>query len=153
LAGDQGVTQGSKLVIFDFAGFSGGFQVPNPFILASTELFSNMAAPGQTDDPTIANLVFTWNGPDFHTTGGPLDSVDFNGLSALSTFNGSTLDGFAALAVKNNEAAGTLTANAGSVMVPSAIPEPASWALIIFGFGGIGALVRSRRRSAQNAFA
>src|SRR5689334_22057643 len=71
LAGDQGVTQGSKLVIFDFAGFSGGFQVPNPFITASTELFSGMAAPGQVDDPTITNLVFTWNGPDFNTTGGP----------------------------------------------------------------------------------
>jgi hypothetical protein len=153
LAGDQGVTQGSKLVIFDFAGFSGGFQVPNPFITASTELFSGMTAPGQTDDPTIANLVFTWNGPDFNATGGPFTDVDFNGLSALSTFSGTRLDGFAALAVKNNEVPGTLTINAGSVLVPSAIPEPASWALMILGFGGVGALVRSRRLSARNAFA
>jgi hypothetical protein len=155
LAGDQGVTQGSKLVIFDFAGFAGGFQVPSPFITASTELSSGMFAPGQTDDPTITNLVFTWNGPDFHTTGGPLDSVDFNGLSALSTFNNTALDGFAAVAVKNNEAAGTLTVNAGSVRVPvsGAVPEPATWGLMILGFGGIGAIARTRRRLGYKAFA
>lgn len=155
LAGDQGVTQGSKLVIFDFAGFAGGFQVPSSFISASTEMSSGMFAPGQTDDPNVTNLVFTWNGPDFHTSGGPLDSVDFNGLSALSTYNGTGLDGFAALAVKNNEAAGSLTVNAGSVLVPisAAVPEPGSWALMILGFGGVGAMVRSRKRSAGNAFA
>jgi hypothetical protein len=114
-----------------------------------------MFAPGQTDDPNVTNLVFTWNGPDFHTTGGPLDSVDFNGLSALSTYNSTSLDGFAALAVKNNEAAGTLTVNAGSVLVPTAgaIPEPASWALMILGFGGVGAMVRSRKRAAGAALA
>lgn len=155
LAGDQGVTQGSKLVIFDFAGFAGGFQVPSSFITATTEMSSGMFAPGQTDDPNVTNLVFTWNGPDFHTTGGPLDSVDFNGLSALSTYNSTSLDGFAALAVKNNEAAGTLTVNAGSVLVPTAgaIPEPASWALMILGFGGVGAMVRSRKRAAGPALA
>lgn len=155
LAGDQGVTQGSKLVIFDFAGFAGGFQVPSSFITASTEMYSGLFAPGQTDDPNITNLVFTWNGPDFHTTGGPLDSVDFNGLSALSTFNGSGLDGFAAIAVKNNEATGSLTVNAGSVLVPlaAAVPEPATWGLMILGFGGVGAMVRTRKRAARTAFA
>jgi len=155
LAGDQGVTQGSKLVIFDFAGFAGGFQVPSPFITASTEMSSGLFAPGQTDDPNVTNLVFTWNGPDFHATGGPLDPVDFNGLSALSTLNLTGLDGYAAVAVKNNEATGTLTTNAGSVLVPisGAVPEPATWGLMILGFGGVGAMVRTRKRAARNAFA
>ena len=155
LAGDQGVTQGSKLVIFDFAGFAGGFQVPSSFITASTEMSSGLFAPGQTDDPNVTNLVFTWNGPDFHTTGGPLDSVDFNGLSALSTFNGSGLDGFAAIAVKNNEATGSATVNAGSVMVPlaTAVPEPATWGLMILGFGGVGGILRTRKRAVRTTFA
>jgi hypothetical protein len=155
LAGDQGITQGSKLVIFDFAGFAGGFETPSSFITASTEMSSGMFAPGQTDDPNITNLVFTWNGPDFHTTGGPLDPVDFNGLSALSTYNNTGLDGFAAAAVKNNEAAGSLTVNAGSVLVPISgpVPEPASWALMILGFGGVGAMVRSRKRPVVSALA
>jgi hypothetical protein len=29
----------------------------------------------------------------------------------------------------------------------AAIPEPASWALMIMGFGGVGAAIRSRRRT------
>ena len=33
------------------------------------------------------------------------------------------------------------------------IPEPASWALMILGFGGVGAIARGRKRSARNAFA
>jgi len=147
LAGDQGLVDGSKLVIFDFAGFSGGLTTPAGF-LASTELSSGLFAPGQTDDPTLENLVFTWNGGPFHTTGGPFSEINFDGFSALSTLNGKALDGFAALAVKNNEgsATGTPTFNSGSVEVPAGgVPEPAAWGLMILGFGGVGALVRRRR--------
>ena len=31
------------------------------------------------------------------------------------------------------------------------IPEPATWAMMIMGFGGIGALLRQRRRSVASA--
>jgi hypothetical protein len=158
LAGDQGLTQGSKLVIFDFAGFAGGFQAPTSFA-PSTELSSGIFVPGQPDDPGIANLVFTWNGPDFQTTGGPFAPVQFNGLSALSSFGGRGLDGFASIAVKNNgAAAGTQAMDGGAVEVPvrgplGAIPEPAAWGLMIAGFGGIGALARQRRRRSDSLFA
>jgi hypothetical protein len=158
LAGDQGLTQGSKLVIFDFAGFAGGFQAPTGFT-ATTQLASGLSAPGQADDPGVANLVFTWNGPDFQTTGGPFAPVQFNGLSALSTFDSRGLDGFASLAVTNSgAAAGTAALDAGSVGVPVAgslavVPEPAAWGLMIAGFGGVGALARRRRRLGKAAFA
>ena len=146
LAGDQGVIAGSKLVIFDFAGFSGGLLAPVN-VTASTELSSGFFAPGQTDDPLIPNLVFTYTGPNFNATGGPFADVDFSGLSALSIYNNVALDGFAAVAVKNNDGAATLTmtTNAGSVQVPTPIPEPATWGLMILGFGGVGALLRRRR--------
>jgi hypothetical protein len=151
LAGDQGLAQGSKLVIFDFAGFAGGLQAPTGFA-ATTQLSSGLFAPGQTDDPGVANLVFTWNGPDFQTSGGPFATAQFNGLSALSTFDSRGLDGFASIAVTNNgAAAGTQALDAGSVDVPVAgslavVPEPAAWGLMIVGFGGVGALARRRRR-------
>src|SRR4051812_48352109 len=145
LDGDTGVVNGSKLVIYDFAGFAGGFQVPNANIVASTEFSSGFFAPGHTDDPTILNLVFTWTGPAFNASGGPFSAVDFEGLSALSTFGGTTTDGFASLGVKNNEATGTLAYAAGSVMTPfAAVPEPATWGLMIVGFGGVGGLMRKR---------
>ena len=156
LSGDSGVTTGSKLVIFDFAGFSGGFQVPSPFITASTELSSGMFSPGNTDDPNIENLVFTWNGPDFHTSGGEFDQTQFEGLSVLSTANLVGLDGYSATTIKNNgEATGTPEVNAGTVEVPlfaAGVPEPATWGLMILGLGGVGSMVRRRRRG-QTAFA
>lgn len=34
-----------------------------------------------------------------------------------------------------------------------AVPEPASWAMMIFGFGGVGALLRRRRDGGRAAFA
>jgi len=41
--------------------------------------------------------------------------------------------------------------NAQSTIDVSGVPEPATWGLMILGFGGIGAMVRNRRR--QAAFA
>jgi hypothetical protein len=158
LAGDQGVTAGSKLVIFDFAGFAGGVltpSVPAGYITFHTEATSGFFSPGNTDSAAIDNLVFTWNGPDFRTTGGEYPNAIQFSLSALSTYDQTALDGYAALAVKNNDgsATGTPTINAGSVRVPiaTAVPEPATWGLMILGFGGVGAMVRNRRR--QEAFA
>jgi hypothetical protein len=37
------------------------------------------------------------------------------------------------------------------VNVLNAVPEPATWALMIMGFGGVGAMARSRRRQASFA--
>ena len=158
LAGNQGLTQGSKVVIFDFAGFAGGLQAPTSFT-PTTQLSSGLFAPGQTDDPNLANLVFTWNGSDFQTTGGPFATTQFDGFSALSSFDGRGLDGFASIAVTNNGAAvGTAALDAGSVDVPIAgslatVPEPAAWALMISGFGGVGAMARRRRGRAARLLA
>jgi hypothetical protein len=101
------------------------------------------------DDPTIPNLVFKWVGAPFNATGGPFPDVIFSGLTAKSIFGGIGLDGFSALTVTNNGAAtGKLAANDGSVGVPAEImvPEPASWTLMILGFGGVGAALRARRK-------
>ena len=149
LAGDQGVTNGSRLIIFDFAGFS-GFATGGlpPGVTGTTQFSSGVSSVGGTDDPGISNLVFTYNGPDYRTSGGEYpDATQFT-FAALSTFNNTAADGFYALAVKNNGGeAGTLTDNSGRVQVPisGAIPEPATWGLMILGFGGVGGLLRRRR--------
>jgi hypothetical protein len=161
LAGDAGVTDGSRLVIFDFAGFAGGLEAPSPFITATTELTTVfypgldgvLPSPPHDDDPLIPNLVFVWNGPDFHTSGGPFTDINFDGLSALSTFSGIRPDGFSAITIKNNGPnVGTMLYNVGTTSVPvgavtptAAVPEPASWAMMIIGFGGMGALARRRQ--------
>ena len=102
------------------------------------------------DDPNVTDLVFTYHGPDFHTSGGPFTDIEIMGLTAESTFGGFTVDGFSSRAIKNTGigTVGTVAFNNGAVAVPVApgVPEPASWALLILGFGGIGGMVRMRRR-------
>ena len=154
LAGDQGVIPGSTLVIYDFTGYvdasiSAGIYAAD--VKAFTELTSTLPAPfGADDDPNVVNLVFRWIGAPFNASGGAFSDVSFSGLTARSTFNNTRLDGFSALAVINNGAAtGTPTVNGGFVAVPDGVvvPEPATWTMLIFGFGAAGAMLRTRRRA------
>ena len=156
LSGDAGLTNGSRLVIFDFAGYVPG-TITSPYanLSATVENVSTglTTVPGTVDDPNIPNLVFTYTGPDFQVSGGPYAPIDFNGLSARSTFGGLAADTFAAQTVRNNPdgvpgGSGTPIFDQGFITVPGAVPEPAAWSLLIIGFGMVGAGLRLRRRSA-----
>ncbi|WP_232328922.1 MULTISPECIES: PEPxxWA-CTERM sorting domain-containing protein [Sphingomonas] len=155
LGPDEGVRSGDRLIIFDFAGYiDGSIFTPSANVVGSVENSSPGAfvTPGFNDDPNVANLVFTYVGPDFRNTGGPFSPFDFNGLGARSTFNGQTIDAFFTLTTKNNPdgvPAGSNTAvfTLGQVTVPiSAVPEPATWAMLLGGFGLLGAATRRRSR-------
>ena len=66
----MGLVDGNRLVIFDFRGY-----VPNSIsagiyaadITAFTELTSSLLLPpGYTDDPSMVNLVFRFDGAPFN---------------------------------------------------------------------------------------
>lgn len=153
LGEDEGVRTGDRLVIFDFAGFTGFGDIPSPFIGLSTEGTTVVGndpnqlrpVPDFNDDPNLLNLVFTWNGDDLFTDG-PHAPIDFM-FSAFSELNGVVVDGFTAVTVTNNGfAKGLANYEQGPVGVPTgAIPEPGTWALMILGFGGAGAMLRRRK--------
>jgi hypothetical protein len=151
LAPDQGVTNGSELVIVDFAGYVPGTvfsSLANVSASVSNTLPSGLLLnPGFTDNPTIPDLVFTYTGPDFHTSGGPFPAItNFGGLSADSTFGKMGVGSFSAMAVTNVGAlSGTDAFNVGQVNVPSDVPEPATWAMMLIGFFGLGAMLRQRK--------
>jgi hypothetical protein len=155
LAGDQGLVPGSKLVIFDFAGYVvGSISSADPHFAVSVQNVTTgvLTPPGFVDNPSIPNLVFTWIGPAFHASGGPFADFNFNGLKALSKYKSLALGVFSAIAEKNNGippgGTGTITYNTGYVTVPTAVPEPATWAMMIAGFGLAGAALRRRRAAA-----
>src|SRR5579872_4387697 len=146
LAPDQGVTNGSELVIVDFAGYVPGSvfsSLPNVTASVSNTLPTGLLLnPGFTDNPTIPDLVFTYTGPNFQTTGGPFSSItNFAGLGADSIFGQMGAGSFSAKAVTNvGPLSGTAAFNVGEVNVP-AVPEPATWAMMLVGFFGLGALL------------
>ena len=157
LSGDAGLVSGNRLVIFDFLGYvAGSITSPYATITATVENITTglTMVPGSFDDPNIPNLVFTYNGPNFQTSGGPYAPIDFNGLSARSIFGGLAADTFAAITTKNNPdgipgGTGTPIFDQGFITVPGGVPEPASWAMMIVGFGMIGGGLRLRRKSAD----
>jgi hypothetical protein len=158
LASDQGVKNGDELVIVDFAGYISGSvhsALPNVTASVSNTLPAGLLLdPGFTDSSSIPDLVFTYTGPDFQTSGGPFPTIiDFSGLSADSIFGTAGTGSFSAVAVRNvGSLAGTATFNVGEVNIP-AVPEPASWALLITGFFGLGIGLRRRRDKTQAAAA
>ncbi|HWE99258.1 MAG TPA: PEPxxWA-CTERM sorting domain-containing protein [Caulobacteraceae bacterium] len=154
LAGDQGVTNGSELVIYDFAGY-----VPNsisasgnPDITVSTQNVGPalLMPPGSSDNASLVNLVYTYTGPNYDTSGGPFGVTNFNGLTAESTLSGTAQGVFSAMAIKNTGSlTGTTTYNTGYVEVPGGVPEPATWALMILGVGMAGSALRRQNRGVK----
>jgi len=149
LGPDEGVRSGDRLIIFDFAGYIDGsiFSDIGDVSTSTETLSADTFLPfGESDDPDLVNLVFTYTGDDFRAEGGPFEPFNFEGLGARSIYAQSSIDGFFALATKNNppDAANTPTIQVGLVQVPM-VPEPATWAMMIGGFGLIGAAARRSR--------
>jgi hypothetical protein len=147
----EGIKNGSTLAIFDFGGYvPGSITTASPQLTGTTPNSSGLAAIGFTDDASIPNLQFTYNGPTQDLAGG---RYVFG--SALSRFGRNALDGFSAITVKTaGVGTGTLVASQGGVGVPvGGVPEPAIWAMMIGGFGAIGFASRRRRQTIRVTYA
>jgi hypothetical protein len=155
LGPDEGVRTGDRFVIFDFAGYIGGSVFSgdaNLVASAQNTTAGVLVTPGFNDDPNVANLVFTYTGPAFRTTTGPLAPFNFAAIGARSTFSSTAVDAFFTLTTKNNPAAerNQPVFTLGQVSVPvSAVPEPAAWAMMIGGFAMAGGAARRRSRATQ----
>lgn len=149
-----GFATGDQLVIVDFAGYVPGSissSIPDITASISNTLPAGLSLGGSlTDSATLPDLVFTYTGADFHTTGGPFPpGFDFTGLTALSSIGTTVNGGFAVSGVTNNGAnAGVSFTDSGRVDVPlaSAVPEPAIWAMLMTGFFGLGLMLRRKGR-------
>lgn len=152
LAPDQGLTSGDRLVIIDFTGYVPGSVYSTnanwTASVASTLPSGLLLLPGVTDKASVADLIFTYIGPDYQVGGGPYaDQTNYLGLGALSSFSKIVTGSFSAEAIKNSGfTQGSVTYNVGSVAVPG-VPEASTWAMLLVGVFGIGGALRSRRRT------
>lgn len=91
---------------------------------------------GATSQSTVVSLG------DFSQTFGPLASSTPFTTQTIS-FTTSTAGHLVFSEVGPSDQQGNLLDNVGL----TAVPEPATWAMMLMGFGGIGALLRNRRRN------
>jgi hypothetical protein len=87
----------------------------------------------------------TWNTLRVGISGGQLQYSVNNELTALSGGFGTTSFSGAIVQVHNNEAGIAYNAHWDN-FTGGAVPEPATWAMMLVGFGGMGAVLRSNRR-------
>jgi hypothetical protein len=89
------------------------------------------------------------NGSTQVITGAMLDALpqtDANGNQTGFTTNGRVTFSFDSAISGLELASGTNSLEVSDVGAVAAVPEPGAWAMMIFGFGGVGGLLRHRRR-------
>jgi hypothetical protein len=125
----------------------------------------NAGANTQTQIDALAALGFTWDGSTILQSfsglngGNPTFSPDLVGISFIGIHygnGGNSPDGTAFFKIDAGAGIDTLTLNppfqaTSNLLVYSTgagggVPEPATWAMLILGMGGMGAVLRRRRQ-------
>jgi probable HAF family extracellular repeat protein len=123
---------------------------PNSF-LYSGGVFTPVAMPGELDtgigDINDAGLIVGGASNDGFATGPGF--VDDNGAFTAVSVPGS-VETFVDAINDRGQIAGTYIDADGAtqIFLATPVPEPAAWAMILAGFGGLGASMRRRRRRA-----
>jgi hypothetical protein len=144
----QEARPGDFFTIYDFGNI-----IPNSNMQPANWTFSTSlvgptpAKVNAPDDPTILNLTWTYHGPVIPTETYNIGPFQVGIAGAQRTgFRNSYFAGQGTMSTGPN--AGTTIGNIAPIVVPTVVPEPSTWALIL-GAGGLGvfgrALVRRRK--------
>lgn len=155
---------------FEISG-TGGFSGVSGLLGTMNGVLDFSSTEGATIDQSIANF-FTFNDGTGHNFQFSVDSVTTttwsNNPGVSSSFTlyllGSTIDAFkgydatpTSLTLSFNSTGGSAYAASATLAVPPApipsVPEPATWAMTLVGFGAMGAAMRRRQRVTGVSFA
>jgi len=137
----EGITVASFPVSWDVALYGPGVDVQSPPLAVdagiSTEFIGGSIPACSEDDPSCGGFADAIFGPQptaFSASASVADLSDFKGSGDNSFFilDNSLFD--------NNSISVTVTET-----ITTAVPEPATWALLLFSFGAVGGVVRARR--------
>lgn len=134
--GNTSVTPGTFSDSIDLGSFDGFIQAGQAYRISGTISTSYQDASTQNIDFSSVSL----NGQNFTLT--PSGRFEFGFVSdvAAGAANLLTISG----------SSGTNASYAGTLNI-AAVPEAATWAMMIIGFGFVGGVVRTRRRTAYAA--
>lgn len=155
LASDQALFSGSYFTLYDIRGFSGFGDVPADWTPSAQLVGITPSNVLPSDDPSILNVTFTYSGPvlNYQEDESEHREYDLGRFVIFSSMGSFGFEDFTSEAIKNSGAGrGTLVATIGedAIAVPGgggagAIPEPGTWAMLIAGFGVVGAAARRRK--------
>jgi hypothetical protein len=143
-----GTLNGSGTITTSDTSFTGTNGFTAQAITGITGTFNGSTITGLAPGLFGANNLFYSSGP-FFVDGNGLGFTTASGVSAnLFITNGTSYR-------VNTQGAGLLTGlvTASATPLVAAVPEPATWAMMLVGFGMIGAAVRYRRRNTKVAYA
>jgi hypothetical protein len=72
--------------------------------------------------------------------------MDANGSQTAFTTNGRLTFSFDSAIDRVDFASGNYSLEIGDIGAVALVPEPAAWAMMVLGFGGVGGLFRRRRQ-------
>ncbi len=88
--------------------------------------------------------------------GNPRVSGTYDAFTSLSAFNGTSVSGAWTLTIADQVALDAGALRSWDLRLTSAngaVPEPATWAMMLIGFGAVGVAMRRRRSAVQSAIA
>jgi hypothetical protein len=150
---EQNANSGDYFTIYDFGNFIPGSNMqPSGWTFSSSLVGTTPSQTIPFDDPTIPNLTWTYTGATIIG-----DSAAGLGIGPFSVSTAGFLGEFAPqMRMSMFAAQGTLAGgpnagskvnNVGQIQVPTAIPEPSSFALMLAGVAlGLGGRAIVRRR-------
>jgi len=147
ITSDQQVTTGDFFTIYDFGPFIAGSNLqPTNWTFSSSLLTAPPSGTNPPDNPSLANLTWTYTGSATIPTGTSVGTFSVTMATPQFQQLPSTKNGyFAAMATRaTGSGLGTKINNVGQVPVPIPVPEPTTLSLLAL--AGVGSALRAIRR-------
>ena len=145
ITSDQQVTAGDFFTIYDFGPFISLSNLqPAGWSFSSSLLTAPPANTNPPDNPSLANLTWTYTGAATIPTGTHVATFSVTRATSVFQSDPATQTGFFAAQASRNNGNGTKISNVGQLPVPAPIPEPTTMSLLAL--AGIGSAVRAIRR-------
>jgi len=136
---------GQTATTHSFDAGTGAFTDTFSFELPTGIAGFTLSSIGFAENSSLIVTSFTFNGVTIPVTNTPVGASG-NAVASVSGAFPVIVDGPQVLTVSGTGGAQAVFGGTATFESAALVPEPGAWALMIMGFGGVGSLLRGRRR-------